>query len=263
MERFIQSTFIVLFLLLVADLSACTVPVFRFALDQWTGINDEAIGDNPISQEIAQRMLTGNSAVWILVNSGNQAADEEMFEKLQARLKFFESVAELPKIDPDDPSSRLGPGPKLEIRFSIIRIDRNHPIVPNLVGPKANRLNASAAWVAPVFGRGRVLGVWDASQMDEEGIDEACFYLTGACSCQVKVQNPGWDIPINVDWDKRLRESDVAITSAQLPAQAAPAAEEVMFSHVIVELKLAPILAVIILIAGIVLLWNSRKSKSI
>lgn len=185
---------------------ACTVPVFRYALDNWHGTADrnDPVGDSPVLKDFANRMLAGDSAVWIQIDSGNKEVDDGMFERLEARLRFFESVAELPEIDPNDPSSRLGPGPELALKFSTIRIERDNPIVRELVGAKADTLPDGEAWVAPVFGRGRVLGIWPSSRMDEEGIDEVCFYLTGACSCQVKAQNPGWDLVVNVDWDRRL-----------------------------------------------------------
>ncbi len=60
-----------------------------------------------------------------------------------------------------------------------------------LAGPKLAELPAGKPFVAPVFGQGRVLGAWGAESMDVEGIEEASFFLTGACSCQVKAQNPG------------------------------------------------------------------------
>ena len=59
--------------------------------------------------------------------------------------------------------------------------------------------------LAPVFGQGRVLGAWTGETMDVEGIEEESFFLTGACSCEVKAQNPGWDLLLDVDWEKALR----------------------------------------------------------
>ena len=79
-----------------------------------------------------------------------------------------------------------------------------NPQVQELAGPRASDLPKGEAWIVPVFGRGRALGAWPASLMDEEGFDEVCHFLTGACSCQVKQQNPGWDLIMNIDWDDRL-----------------------------------------------------------
>ena len=200
--------FAVMALAVPGDTSACSVPVFRYALDNWPGNRDPEMVPSPLLEKIANHLVSGYSAVWIQVDSGNKEADDLAFKRLNERLTFFESVAVLPHIDPNDPSNRIGPGPELAIRFIAIRVDRTHPISRKLAGPNFESLRDDEAWIAPVFGRGRVLGAWPASLMNEEGIDEACFYLTGACSCQVKVQNPGWDLTMNVDWDERLLAAD-------------------------------------------------------
>jgi len=184
----------------------------------WTGaLDDESLAallDSPKRREIVQRILDGHAAVWIIVDSGDEEADDELFERLSDRLEFFQSVAKLPEIDPEDPASQLGPGPELELKFSILRLDRDDPdeslLVRMLAGPKLAELPAGKPFVAPVFGQGRVLGAWGAESMDVEGIEEASFFLTGACSCQVKAQNPGWDLLLAVDWEKRLLEAEEA-----------------------------------------------------
>jgi hypothetical protein len=51
------------------------------------------------------------------------------------------------------------------------------------------------------FGRGRVLGPLAGEDLVPEVVADACYYLTGPCSCQIKVQNPGFDMLMHVDWD--------------------------------------------------------------
>lgn len=189
-------------LLFLGEVLACTVPVFRYALDRWQGKPGLGERDLPVLTEIADRILSGDSAVFVQVDSGNKDVDDVVFQRLAGRLQFFESVAELPEIDPNDPASQLGPGPELVLRFSAIRVAPDDPVVNLITG--GDEIPEGEALIAPVFGRGRVLGAWPGSMMDEEGIDEVCHYLTGACSCQVKAQNPGWDLAMNVDWDERL-----------------------------------------------------------
>ncbi len=134
---------------------ACKVPVFRYALDHWSGsdytlragieaplvkanlklaegskdgeellapfdgkkpiwtgaLDDESLAallDSPKRREIVQRILDGHAAVWVIVDSGDEEADDELFERLSDRLEFFQSVAKLPEIDPEDPASQLG-----------------------------------------------------------------------------------------------------------------------------------------------------------
>ena len=74
--------------------------------------------------------------------------------------------------------------------------------------------------LVPVFGRGRALGAWPASKMDEDQITEAMQFLCGACSCEVKALNPGWDLLIDADWDKLLaaygeRDPSVVVKPAE------------------------------------------------
>jgi hypothetical protein len=184
---------------------ACSIPVFRYALDRWEGKSSpDNAASHALYEEIVDRILSGDSAVFVQIDGSDAEKNGACFEHLASRLKFFQSVAELPIIDPNDPSSQLGPGPELELRFSTIRISQTDPAVSELAGPKLAELPKDEPWVIPVFGRGRVLGAWSESLMDAEGIDEICHYLTGACSCQVKQQNPGWDLTMNVDWEARL-----------------------------------------------------------
>jgi hypothetical protein len=84
-----------------------------------------------------------------------------------------------------------------------------------MVGPKgAEYLADGTPFAGAVFGRGRMLGPFTAEQLDEAGIDEICLYLLGACSCQVKAQNPGWDLLMDTDWDTELMKVAMAETAS-------------------------------------------------
>ena len=132
-------------------------------------------------------------------------------------------------IDPTDPTSKLGPGPALRVAFSLLRVKpgdaAEQPFVKMLAGPKGA---PAAPWFALVFGRGRVLGAWSAEGFGDEQIDEACLFLLGACSCQVKRMNPGWDLLLNVDWDEKLQAMGFPVAAAEAPKkEPAPAVEAV------------------------------------
>ncbi len=68
-----------------------------------------------------------------------------------------------------------------------------------LDGPNGYMENANGPWLSLVFGRDRALGEWAAKGFGDEQIDEACLFLLGACSCEVKRMNPGWDLLLNAD----------------------------------------------------------------
>ena len=280
---------------LAVSACACSLPVFRFALDRWSadtfrlfvseedatdtdvakflrnfgsdsGLNLEiqrtaqgpsrmlrpshgdsaetplwqgkvrepwlrTLGESPASTEIVHRLLEGDSAVWVLVESGNPQTDEAAATLVGKRLAYLQQAIQIPPADPNDLSSRPGPGPELTVRFSLVRIhpaadaaeDAEGLLRATLAGPQSGLSSPGKAWFAVVFGRGRVLGAWPAQDFGNEQIDEICIFLSGACSCQVKRQNPGWDLLLNVDWEERLRTVNRSRTGAPSPASPSPA----------------------------------------
>jgi len=169
---------------------ACSIPVFRYALDRWqadpfaleisaTYVKDEAVArflrnltdssplnlspsrsdekglsrlafphaapdatpawsgkldgttlpritGSPARAEIVKRILAGECGVWVLVECGQRESDERAAAALEKRLRYLEQVAQVPPIDPNDPTSQLGPGPALRVKFSLLRIQRDN-----------------------------------------------------------------------------------------------------------------------------------------
>lgn len=178
----------------------------------WTGAltpaSLAALTDSPARREIARRILNGESVVWVLAESGNKAEDDAIAARVEKRLRYLEQVAILQPIDPNDPTSKLGPGPALRVKFSLLRVPSapaEAVLLKMLAGPKPAAELATGPWLAAVFGRGRVLGAWPAADFGDAEIEEACLFLLGACSCQVKRQNPGWDMLMNVNWPEELQ----------------------------------------------------------
>lgn len=220
----------------------------------WSGELDDTAGDlfiSPARRELASRILSGESMVWVMVTSGNQAVDEVLEERMTARLEYLQSVAAIPEQDPTDPDSKLGPGPELRVGLSFLKVAYDDPreqvFLRMLAGPRSELLEANTEtgerepFGGVVFGRGRVLGAWPSSSLDEEGLDEVSLFLLGACSCRVKFQNPGWDLALAVNWDEALQdaqmkadrnstEKSVALKGGEnqpLPSQAEPSPEVV------------------------------------
>lgn len=173
--------------------------------------------DSAGRRDIVRHILAGDSVVWVV--SGGDPTEAERLEK---RLKFLEQVASLPIQDPNDPDSRLGPGPPLKLKFSLLRLDAADPaeaiLRRLLAGPEGE---ADRPFAAAVFGRGRVLGAWPLDQLDDRALEEACLFLVGRCSCRVKNENPGWDLLLNVDWDQALAVAGKSAVAEPVKATAA------------------------------------------
>lgn len=178
----------------------------------WSGALEknslEALLDSPARRKLVESALAGDSVIWVIADSGSPQDTVEI-ERIEQRLKFLEQVAALPIQDPNDPDSQLGPGPPLRLKFATLRLRRDDPaetaLLRMLAGPKGKVDPGSTSFVAAVFGRGRVLGAWPLTLLDDASLEEACMFLVGRCGCRMKNENPGWDILLNVDWEKALQ----------------------------------------------------------
>lgn len=192
----------------------------------WSGDLDKstlaAVLDSPGRTEILKRILAGESVVWVIVDSG-KPEDQPEIARIEKRLKFLENVAALPIQDPNDPDSQLGPGPALLLKFTTLRLRSDAPaeklLITMLAGPTGKVDPAQGSFAAAVFGKGRVLGAWPLTHLDDTALEEACMFLVGRCSCRLKNDNPGWDILLNVDWPKALQEAADKKTTASEPAK--------------------------------------------
>ena len=209
----------------------------------WSGAatveNARKIFDSPARREIVKQILSGQSAVWLVVESGDEALDskavaamETVIKDAPGTLKIPDGVIEQSDIDsiesptnaPIDPENILQSNVPLKIDFGMIRISRDDPaeavFLQMLLGLEADLGEFSKEpMVFPIFGRGRVLepligrGVTRDNAMDYAG------YLTGACSCEVKDQNPGMDLLVAANWDLALEGSQIIIEKILPPLE--------------------------------------------
>ena len=259
-----------------------TTPAWSGKLD---GTTLPRITDSPARAEIVKRILAGECGVWVLVESGLRAADDRAAAALEKRLRYLEQVAQIPPIDPNDPTSQLGPGPALRVKFSLLRIghddESEKTFTAMLAGPNGYMENANGPWLALVFGRGRALGAWAAEGFGDEQTDEACLFLLGACSCEVKRMNPGWDLVLNVDWNESLHAMGIPplppealqkppapVAEKETPKPDAPKPETVTIAAAPASVATqkngfsrAALAAAVLLMLGSGLAWRTMRSK--
>lgn len=185
----------------------------RIKEPMWTGRLNEAVVrtllDSPARRELAARILRGDSAVWLLLESGKQKDDEAAVALLQTRLKAMQETLKLPERT-DAPADRVAIEDELPVRlaFSMIRLRRDDPkeglFVRMLLGTEPDLAGYVEPMVFPVFGRARVLYALVGAGITGDNLEEAARYVIGACSCEVKRQNPGVDLLTATDWDAAL-----------------------------------------------------------
>ncbi len=164
--------------------------------------------DSPARREVARRILTDDSIVWILLESGQSEEDAAAAGLLAGEIKRLEDTLEIP--DPVDGTfgSATEDAPELTLAFSMLRLSRADPreeaLVSTLVRSErdlAEGKYASQPMAFPVFGRGRILYALVGKGINERNIGRTSRFLTGPCACDVKASNPGTQLLMSVDWD--------------------------------------------------------------
>ena len=176
--------------------------------------------DSPLRRKVFDRICKGDSAVWVLVESGDKAKDAAAAKLLTEELDRLAKL--IPSPSPDDPyDTDESVGPKIRMGFSVLRVSRDDPaeatFVDMLLATESDLVEASRGepTAFPIFGQGRVLYALVGKGINKSNLEEYTAFLCGACSCQVKDQNPGVDMLFAADWFAPFRGAQ-AVT-APLP----------------------------------------------
>ena len=213
-------------LLMPPPFTGSPTPLWSGKLEAESSLKDfDTVVDSPARRETVKRLLTGDSAVWLCLESGNKELDDKAFKLLDTHLEKLGKELKLPEQTPedlDDPDSQVR-FEKLPVRiaFSTIRVSRDDALekglIDQLMRTEDDLLEESGKpMVFPVFGRGRALWAYIGAGISEENITEAAQFLTGACSCQIKRQNPGTDLLLSADWEGSL-EGLIETRDVELP----------------------------------------------
>ncbi|QDS87804.1 hypothetical protein EC9_19870 [Rosistilla ulvae] len=178
---------------------------------------------SPVRKEVAQRLSSGQSAVWIFVPCGDVGKDSRALLALKQRIAANQETLTVPTAEEMDiePARLTNNRIPLRIEFSIVTLDRQDPqeafLLAALAGSEAE-LSQTEPQAFPVFGRGRVLYGLVGRGIMPVTIDTACKFMAGPCSCQVKNMNPGFDLLLSHGWDDAVAGSMI---SDALPAESA------------------------------------------
>ena len=184
--------------------------------DVWAGsLNDaplKTVPDSPKRHEIARRLIDGDAAVWVLLESGQKEKDDAAAKLLSEQLGRMQEMLKLPEqsVDLAYTGWNSPEPPDLKISFSLLRLSRTDAaeqmFARMLLHSEPDLTTFKEPMAFPIFGRGRALFALVGAGINEDNIAEACMFLVGACTCQVKQLNPGTDLLMAVDWDRRIEE---------------------------------------------------------
>ncbi len=179
-----------------------TDPVlFSAPLDSPVGSN---LPDSPARRTIADFLINGGIAAWVVLKSGVQEKDVVFMRGLQERL----DQAQKEMIEPELRNGRIRPEWGRATVQHILPLDKNdlHEmffIHQLLDGKSVDTVTEPIAF--PIYGRRRVLTAIKLCDIEQNTVATWCSYLVGPCSCEVKAQNPGRDLIFSANWNERVR----------------------------------------------------------
>jgi hypothetical protein len=195
-------------------------------LPVWTGSPEqaglEALLDSPARRRLIDLLAKGESAVWLLLTSGNKKADDDAERLLVRELDRMSREIKPPEQQPDDDLVTALP---LRVSFTVLRVEHNNPaeqaFVQMLLQSEEDLNRTRGPIVFPVFGRGRLLIGLQGTPFRPTQIERWASFLCGPCSCQVKELNPGVDLLLKARWEELLdleEENPSARPATHVPA---------------------------------------------
>ena len=192
----------------------------------WQGaLTEESVGrltNSPARRQVVDRILAGESAVWVLVESGDAAADDDAAATLQRELERMQETLRLPSAEELAAEEEFQSDTLVQLRigFSFVRVARDNPaeevFVATLLNSEHDLAGLEEPIAIPIFGRGRTYYALVGQGIQADTIEDNCRFICGDCSCQVKEQNPGVDMLMSVAWDTQVRGT--ALPDRELPA---------------------------------------------
>jgi len=177
------------------------------------GTLDEAVItsllDSPARQAVAKQLADGCAGVLVHV-TGKDAAASDAAEKVtkeliadvaagKVELYLPPGMADVAGTDDEPANSGLPLG--------YLKIARDDPaekwLIDSLMSMEEDLTSdeySGQPMIFAVFGRGRALPPFVGKGITRENLLECVSFLTGACSCVVKDQNPGMDLLFTENW---------------------------------------------------------------
>lgn len=177
-----------------------------FWTEELTLENAKAVLDSPARKEIAKKLLDRESAVWVLMESGNRSQNREARQTVERMLPRMEETLTIS--DPADMGFSTE-GIADTIDFSMVRFRRDDPaermFAKMLLGTERDLEGfGDVPIVFPIYGRGRSLYALVNKGINEWTLTSAGEFLVAPCSCVIKANNPGVDLLFAVDWEENV-----------------------------------------------------------
>jgi hypothetical protein len=164
------------------------------------------MADSKARRAVAAELLKGTAVVWLVGESEDPAANAAMLKRIEAASERLKNEIVLPEGIGQDGVNVLSSLP-LTVSFAVVKWRLSDP-AEALLTSMVREEGQQGPILCPVFGRGRVLAAMPAATVDDGLLTETARFLCGACSCQVKAQNPGFDLLLKANWSQIFGDSE-------------------------------------------------------
>ena len=162
--------------------------------------------ESPIRKSMAAQLETGKLGVFVMLG-GKDATETEaagsilnglVEEVQQGKVSLYVSPAEgAAETDESAPESNFDLG--------FVKIDRDNAeeqwFIRSLLAMEPDLAKEERPMVFLVYGRARAMLPYIGKGITRENLIREIEFISGACSCTVKEQNPGVDLLVRYDWE--------------------------------------------------------------
>ena len=161
--------------------------------------------ESPARKSLAAQLETGKLGVFVML-SGKDSAENEATEKiLNGLVEEVRNGKISLYVSPSDVPAEEKASTKPDFDVGLLKVDRESDeeqwFVRSLLAMEPDLADEERPMVFLVYGRARALLPYIGKGITRENLVREIEFVSGACSCTVKEQNPGVDLLVKYDWE--------------------------------------------------------------
>jgi hypothetical protein len=171
----------------------------------------QALVESPARTSLAAQLETGKVGVFVMLTGKEEAENEEaatilnglVEEVREGNISLYVSPTQEAVAQEGEETEGEETEPSFDL--GLIKLDRDNEeerwFVRSLLAMEAELTEEERPMVFLCYGRARALLPYIGAGITRENLVREIEFVSGACSCTVKEQNPGVDLLVRYDWE--------------------------------------------------------------
>ncbi len=162
--------------------------------------------DSPVRQQTAKQLEEGNAGVLLLLTGPDKDENARAEKEVQTLVKrIADGEVELYVSPTRGAPVDAAPQKEVTHKIGFVKVDRDAPqenwLLQMLLAIEDDLHEFDEPMVFAIFGRNRALPPYIGKGITADNLLDCVAFVSGACSCTVRDQNPGTDLLSRYDWD--------------------------------------------------------------